>query len=166
MHRIEAVRTMALENTVCYEEFFYHFYKFCFDGDVLSDSELYGETFFFAFSNLTPLISENELVVGKSTQLLSCTMKQEWEEIYFPVAKEVSAKSGDGPGPCQGREMNGPTASVLSATKWPQQELIGGVAVNMKFSKKIIGHTFSRCYERSCENIFKTWWLCNSNQCD
>ena len=43
---------------------------------------------------------------------------------------------GDGSGPCQGRELNGPTASILSSTKWSHKELIGGVAVNMKFSKK------------------------------
>lgn len=46
---------------------------------------------------------------------------------------------GDGSGPCQGREMNGPTASVISSTKWEHYELIGGVAVNMKFSKKSLG---------------------------
>lgn len=46
---------------------------------------------------------------------------------------------GDGSGPCQGREMNGPTASVLSSTKWSHCEFIGGVAVNMKFAKKSLG---------------------------
>jgi len=46
---------------------------------------------------------------------------------------------GDGSGPCQGREMNGPTASILSSTKWAHHELIGGVAVNMKFSKSALG---------------------------
>ena len=46
---------------------------------------------------------------------------------------------GDGSGPCQGREMKGPTASILSSTKWDHHELIGGVAVNMKFSKKSLG---------------------------
>jgi formate C-acetyltransferase len=46
---------------------------------------------------------------------------------------------GDGSGPCQGREMNGPTASILSSTKWDHTELIGGVAVNMKFAKSSLG---------------------------
>ena len=46
---------------------------------------------------------------------------------------------GDGSGPCQGREQNGPTASILSSTKWAHHALIGGVAVNMKFSKKSLG---------------------------
>lgn len=45
---------------------------------------------------------------------------------------------GDGSGPCQGREKAGPTASILSATKWSHKEFIGGVAVNMKFSKSAL----------------------------
>ena len=35
--------------------------------------------------------------------------------------------------------MNGPTASILSSTKWDHHEMIGGVAVNMKFSKSSLG---------------------------
>ena len=46
---------------------------------------------------------------------------------------------GDGSGPCQGREMCGPTASILSSTRWDHTELIGGVAVNMKFAKSSLG---------------------------
>jgi formate C-acetyltransferase len=46
---------------------------------------------------------------------------------------------GDGSGPCQGRELKGPTASILSSTKWDHSPLIGGVAVNMKFSKSNLG---------------------------
>jgi formate C-acetyltransferase len=46
---------------------------------------------------------------------------------------------GDGSGPCQGRELKGPTASILSATKWSHDKFIGGVAVNMKFSKRTMG---------------------------
>jgi len=46
---------------------------------------------------------------------------------------------GDGSGPCQGREMNGPTSSIISSTKWNHSKLIGGVAVNLKFSKAALG---------------------------
>ena len=42
---------------------------------------------------------------------------------------------GDGSGPAQGREHNGPTASILSSTKWDHTPFTGGIAVNMKFSK-------------------------------
>ncbi len=56
-----------------------------------------------------------------------------------PDGRRAGFPLGDGSGPCQGREMNGPTASLLSSTKWEHHELIGGVAVNMKFSKKSLG---------------------------
>lgn len=53
-----------------------------------------------------------------------------------PDGRRAGFPLGDGSGPCQGREACGPTASILSSTKWSHKELIGGVAVNMKFSKK------------------------------
>ena len=56
-----------------------------------------------------------------------------------PDGRKAHFPLGDGSGPCQGREINGPTSSVLSSTKWKHHELIGGVAVNMKFSKKSLG---------------------------
>ena len=52
-----------------------------------------------------------------------------------PDGRRAGFPLGDGSGPCQGREKNGPTASILSCTKWSHKELIGGVALNMKFSK-------------------------------
>jgi Pyruvate-formate lyase len=45
---------------------------------------------------------------------------------------------GDGSGPAQGRELLGPTASVLSSTKWEHFPFIGGIAVNLKFSKSML----------------------------
>jgi len=56
-----------------------------------------------------------------------------------PDGRVAGFPLGDGSGPCQGREMNGPTASILSSTKWEHHELVGGVAVNMKFSKSSLG---------------------------
>ncbi|MBR5868049.1 MAG: formate C-acetyltransferase, partial [Clostridia bacterium] len=56
-----------------------------------------------------------------------------------PDGRPAGFPLGDGSGPCQGREMMGPTASVLSSTKWDHHPLIGGVAVNMKFSKAALG---------------------------
>ena len=56
-----------------------------------------------------------------------------------PDGRKAGFPLGDGSGPCQGRELKGPTASILSSTKWAHHELIGGVAVNMKFSKKSLG---------------------------
>ncbi len=56
-----------------------------------------------------------------------------------PDGRVVGFPLGDGSGPCQGREHSGPTASIISSTKWDHHELIGGVAVNMKFSKNSLG---------------------------
>lgn len=43
-----------------------------------------------------------------------------------PDGRKSGFPLGDGSGPCQGREMNGPTASILSSTKWNHSKLIGG----------------------------------------
>ncbi len=63
-----------------------------------------------------------------------------------PDGRMAGFPLGDGSGPCQGREKAGPTASVLSSTKWSHKEMIGGVAVNMKFGKS----TFS---SEGCDKI-------------
>ncbi len=71
-----------------------------------------------------------------------CWVKHEYfgrETGATPDGRLAGFPLGDGSGPCQGREMNGPTASILSSTKWKHAELIGGVAVNMKFSKSSLG---------------------------
>ena len=60
---------------------------------------------------------------------------------------------GDGSGPCQGREKRGPTASILSSTKWSHTELIGGVAVNMKFTKK----TFNADSRRKAAELIRAY---------
>lgn len=39
----------------------------------------------------------------------------------------------DGSGAAQGREILGPTAAVLSSTKWDHEPMLGGIAVNMRF---------------------------------
>lgn len=58
-----------------------------------------------------------------------------------PDGRTANMPLGDGSGPCQGRELKGPTASVLSTTKWSHKEFVGGVALNMKFSKSQIGES-------------------------
>lgn len=42
----------------------------------------------------------------------------------------------DGCGAVQGRDVNGPTAMVLSLTSWEQSKLLGGMVVNIKFGKE------------------------------
>lgn len=54
-----------------------------------------------------------------------------------PDGRTAGFPLGDGSGPAQGRERKGPTASILSSTKWDHTPFIGGIAVNMKFSKSL-----------------------------
>ncbi len=42
----------------------------------------------------------------------------------------------DGCGPVQGRDVNGPTAMLLSLTSFDQSRMLGGMVVNMKFGKE------------------------------
>ena len=56
-----------------------------------------------------------------------------------PDGRKAGFPFGDGSGAAQGREHHGPTASIISSTKWSHKEFIGGVAVNLKFSKKMFG---------------------------
>ena len=56
-----------------------------------------------------------------------------------PDGRRAGFPLGDGSGPCQGREMKGPTASILSSTSWDHTPFIGGVAVNLKFSRSSLG---------------------------
>ena len=56
-----------------------------------------------------------------------------------PDGRRAGFPLGDGSGPCQGREMKGPTASILSSTSWDHTPFIGGVAVNLKFSRSALG---------------------------
>lgn len=41
----------------------------------------------------------------------------------------------DGSGPAQGRERSGPTAMVRSSTSWSHCDMLGGIAVNMRFQR-------------------------------
>lgn len=70
-----------------------------------------------------------------------------------PDGRRAGFPLGDGSGPCQGRERKGPTASILSSTKWSHKEFIGGVAVNMKFSKKM----FDENSLDNMKNLIKTY---------
>lgn len=64
-----------------------------------------------------------------------------------PDGRKAGFPLGDGSGPSQGRELNGPTASILSSTKWDHSKFIGGVAVNLKFLKSSLGADSLRTME-------------------
>ncbi len=54
-----------------------------------------------------------------------------------PDGRRAGFPLGDGSGPAQGRERAGPTASILSSTKWDHRPFIGGIAVNLKLSRRM-----------------------------
>ena len=70
-----------------------------------------------------------------------------------PDGRKAGFPLGDGSGPVQGCEKAGPTAAVLSSTKWDHHKFIGGVAVNMKFAKS----TFSEASMEKLIAIVKTY---------
>ncbi len=51
-----------------------------------------------------------------------------------PDGRRAGFPLADGAGAVQGREKRGPTASVISTTKWNHQKAIGGLVHNVKFS--------------------------------
>jgi pyruvate-formate lyase len=54
-----------------------------------------------------------------------------------PDGRKCGFPLGDGSGPAQGRERKGPTAAILSATKWEHAPFIGGIAVNTRFRRSL-----------------------------
>lgn len=96
MDRIAKLRLKALDNKIEICEFFYKFYKRFTENGIALREKRYADAFCFAFSNLTPSISEDELIVGKYKSHLSQKEMEEWENIYCEIAKKESAKAGGG----------------------------------------------------------------------
>lgn len=54
-----------------------------------------------------------------------------------PDGRRAGFPFADGCGPAQGRECKGPTAAILSTTSWEHAAMLGGLAMNMKFSRAL-----------------------------
>jgi pyruvate-formate lyase len=54
-----------------------------------------------------------------------------------PDGRKAGTPFADGAGPAQGRESKGPTAAILSTTRWDHSRMIGGLAFNMKFNTSL-----------------------------
>jgi len=52
-----------------------------------------------------------------------------------PDGRKAGWPMADGAGPAQGRETNGPTAAILSATCWNHERALGGLVFNAKFTR-------------------------------
>ena len=55
-----------------------------------------------------------------------------------PDGRHAGWPLADGAGAAQGREKNGPTASVLSTTRWCHREVLGGLVHNAKFPQALL----------------------------
>ena len=55
-----------------------------------------------------------------------------------PDGRRAGLAFADGAGAAQGRERSGPTASVLSTTKWSHRRAMGGLVHNVKFSQSTL----------------------------
>ena len=56
-----------------------------------------------------------------------------------PDGRKAGFPLADGAGPAQGRERCGPTASVLSTTKWSHRNALGGLVHNLRLAKELMG---------------------------
>ena len=82
MERIKALRKLALEQGSYHNEFTYLFYKAYAGLSELSEYARYGEAFYTAMDQLTPVIYDGELIVGNSGCALSEKEKLEWRTQY------------------------------------------------------------------------------------
>lgn len=73
-------------------EFYDLFFKRYALHSVLSDEERYADAFYYAFTNLTPAISEDELIVGNRDISLSDEIATEWEEKNRSIAHSYRDK--------------------------------------------------------------------------
>lgn len=91
---------------------------------------------------LTSECSKYQTYLGdKFIPSLFCWIQHEQlgrETIATPDGRTKGFPFGDGSGPAQGREKNGPTCSILSSTSWEHTPFIGGIAINMKFVKSLL----------------------------
>ena len=98
MERIEFLRQKALTHGHDNMEFHYRFYKRYVEisSDFVSEEKKYADAFYEAFSNLTPHITEGELIVGETVNGLSDSEKEEWENTYKKIAVDLYKEIGNG----------------------------------------------------------------------
>ena len=71
-----------------------------------------------------------------------------------PDGRRAGEPLADGAGAAQGRERRGPTASILSTTKWSHRKALGGVVHNAKFSKSLLRTDGDR---RALRDVIETY---------
>ena len=84
MDRINRLRNLSLNNGVCIDDFYYKFYKHYTTSHIPDDNKRYTEAYYYAFDTMTPSISDDELIVGKYSQLTPEELT-EWKEKYSEI---------------------------------------------------------------------------------
>lgn len=59
------------------------------------------------------------------------------DTLATPDGRLNGSPLSDSAGPAQGRDTTSPTAAILSATEFPQTKFLGGIAQNIRLSKKL-----------------------------
>ena len=96
MNRIDFLREKVLNKSHSNDEFFYLFYKHYSNSTIDCEYQRYADSFYHAFSNLTPHITDGELIVGECESTLTEETLREWEEKYKEICKARCAKAGGG----------------------------------------------------------------------
>lgn len=129
--KIEKLRESAIFPKIDYTPFFYAFYRSYLSKHSMPDGCMrYAAALSDAFSH------------GRLIPSLFCwIMHDEFGKRTgaTPDGRRAGLPLGDGSGPAQGRETEGPTTSLLASTTWDHTPFIGGIAVNMKFSRSTLG---------------------------
>ncbi len=71
-----------------------------------------------------------------------------------PDGRMAGQPLADGAGAAQGRELAGPTAAVLSSTKWCQQRALGGAVHNAKFPQSLVKTAHG---QKALKNVITTF---------
>ena len=130
-------------------------YKICvdnFEGDeplrqrILNELPSYGndddraDHFAVAWADYVCELTESYIIGGhRYVPGFFCHMNHGWlgvETGATPDGRLAGLALADGAGAAQGREACGPTASVLSTTKWSHRKALGGLVHNIRFSSK------------------------------
>jgi len=86
-----------------------------------------------------------------------CHMNHAWlgrETGATPDGRLAGVALADGAGAAQGREAAGPTASVLSTTKWSHRHALGGLVHNVRFNDAMFATAESRQAVRAVIETF------------
>lgn len=71
-----------------------------------------------------------------------------------PDGRPAGWPLADGAGGSQGRERHGPTAAVLSTTKWSHRPVLGGLVHNIKFTKSMLATEAGR---KAARGVLETY---------